>query len=92
MVAAEARSRLHTSAYRQLHFVSCEFREGILTLHGRVSTWFLKQHAQTLARKVDGVEEINNQLEVAAPPLASSKPLKSWTITSGLEIVNITGP
>ena len=68
LVEVEARSRLRRSGHRQLHLVSCEFREGVLTLCGQVSSCYLKQLAQTLAGKVDGVEEIDNQLEVPMPP------------------------
>jgi hypothetical protein len=66
-VEAEARSRLRASGYHQLRIVSCEFREGVLTLRGHVSTFYLKQVAQTLIRDLDGAGEINNRLEVAAP-------------------------
>jgi len=66
VVEAGAQSRLRASGYRQLHFVSCEFHEGVLTLRGHVSTFHMKQVAQTLVRDLDGVGEINNRLEVAA--------------------------
>ena len=66
LVRARAKSRLQTSSYHDLHLVSCEFHEGVLTLRGRVPTFHLKQVAQTLIRDLDGVGEINNRLEVAA--------------------------
>lgn len=65
-VQAEAQSRLQGSGYYELHHVSCDFHEGVLSLRGRVSSFYLKQLAQTLVRELDGVEEINNRLEVAA--------------------------
>ena len=68
LVQADAQSRLRQSGYLQLHLVSCEFHEGVLTLRGRVSSFYLKQVAQTLIRGLDGVGEINNRLEVAVPP------------------------
>ena len=34
VIEAGAQSRLHKSGYRQLHSVSCEFHEGVLTLRG----------------------------------------------------------
>ena len=67
-IEAEALSRLRTSGYRQLGGVSCEFHEGVLTLRGRASTFYLKQVAQTLVRNLDGVGEINNRLDVAPAP------------------------
>ena len=56
------------SGYHELHLVSCEFHEGILTLRGRVSSFHLKQVAQELVRQMDGAEEVNNRLEVAEWP------------------------
>lgn len=64
---AEAQSRLRKSGYYELCLIACEFHEGVLTLRGHVSTFHLKQVAQTLIRDLDGVGEINNRLEVAAP-------------------------
>ena len=67
-IEAAVQLRLRTSGYCQLGLVSCEFHEGVLTLRGRVSTFYLKQVAQTLVRNLDGVGEINNRLEVAPAP------------------------
>ena len=71
VVQAEAQSRLRKSGYRELHFVSCEFHEGVLTLRGRVSSFHLKQVAQEVIRRPDAVGEVNNRLEVVAPPCPS---------------------
>jgi len=65
LVQAEAQSRLRKSGYHELHLISCEFHEGVLTLRGRVSSFHLKQVAQELIRKLDDAEELNNRLEVA---------------------------
>jgi len=62
----EAQSRLRKSGYPELHLVSCEFHGGVLTLRGRVSTFYLKQVAQTLIRGLDGVGAVNNRLDVDA--------------------------
>ena len=68
LIQAEAQSRLRTSGYHELQLVSCEFHEGVLTLRGRVSSYYLKQVAQELIRQLDGAEEVNNRLEVAERP------------------------
>jgi len=68
LVQTEAQLRLRTSGYRQLQLVSCEFHEGVLTLRGGVSSFYLKQLAQTFIRGLDGVEEISNRLVVAESP------------------------
>jgi len=65
IIEAAAQSRLRTSGYHQLRLISCEFHEGVLTLRGHVSSFHLKQVAQTLIRTMAGVGEINNRLEVA---------------------------
>jgi osmotically-inducible protein OsmY len=46
---------------RKLQF---EAREGRVTLRGTVSSYYQKQMAQEALRRVDGVHEIENQLEV----------------------------
>ncbi len=46
---------------RQLRF---EAADGRVTLHGIVGSYYQKQMAQESLRRVDGVEEIENRLEV----------------------------
>jgi len=46
---------------RRLRF---EAQEGRVTLRGVVRSYFQKQMAQEALRRVDGVEEIQNELEV----------------------------
>ncbi len=43
----------------------CEAKEGHVTLHGEVESYFQKQMAQESVRKIDGIVSINNCLEVA---------------------------
>jgi osmotically-inducible protein OsmY len=50
--------------------VTCEFHEGVLILRGCLPTYYLKQLAQTLAAQVDGVQQLDNRIEVPAPPTA----------------------
>jgi hypothetical protein len=63
-VVERAEDRLRNSAYRELRNVFCSFREGILTLRGRVSSYYMKQLAQALVAGLGDVRELNNQLEV----------------------------
>lgn len=44
-----------------MHF---ESNNGRITLHGEVGTFFQKQMATEVLKKVDGISEIDNQLEV----------------------------
>jgi hypothetical protein len=47
-----------------LHGVSCRMVEGKVVLSGKVRSFYLKQLAQEILRKVDGIGSIDNQLEV----------------------------
>jgi len=47
---------------RKLHF---ETREGRVVLRGTVNTYYQKQMATEALRRLDGVEQIENNLEVS---------------------------
>ena len=48
------------------------------TLRGQVRSFDPKQVAQELIRRVDGAEEVNNHLEVVAPPCLPWKQARGW--------------
>ena len=54
--------------------ISFEFKGGVLTLRGRVPTYYLKQILQTWLRKLDGVNQIDNQVDVTSATGLSSEP------------------
>ncbi len=60
----QLRQRLQTSPYASLRRVRCECHEGVVTLHGRVASYFLKQMAQEAVRRLAGAEEIANHIDV----------------------------
>ena len=62
-----AEARLRQAAYYGLRRLSCECRDGVLTLRGRVPSYYLKQQAQAHLQGIDGVQAIDNQLIVAPP-------------------------
>ena len=68
-IRAMVESQMRHSGYYELHHISCSFHEGVLILRGCVSSYYLKQLAQSLVCQVPGVEEVNNRLEVVPPPL-----------------------
>ncbi len=41
-----------------------EHRDGVLTVRGRVPTFYLKQLLQTILKRVDGVQRIDNRVDV----------------------------
>jgi hypothetical protein len=61
-----AQAALRRSPYYELHNIVCEFSGGILTLRGRVPTYYLKQLAQATIADLPGVIEVNNRVEVAS--------------------------
>ncbi len=59
--------RLQHSPYRSIRRITCEFEGGVLTLHGRVSTFHYKQLAQVAVADVPGVVSIHNCIDVESP-------------------------
>jgi len=45
-IAAEAESRLHECSYSELHGIRCTYHHGILTLHGIVPSFYVRQIAE----------------------------------------------
>ncbi|MBX7074543.1 MAG: BON domain-containing protein [Pirellulales bacterium] len=66
-IAEQVQNWLQSSAYQELRKVLCDYHEGILTLRGRVSSFYLKQMAQTLVARHESVIECVNNIEVRAP-------------------------
>jgi hypothetical protein len=65
-IAEIAQAALRRSAYFELHDVTCDFSGGVLTLRGRVPTYYLKQVAQASVGDVPGVVEVCNLVEVSS--------------------------
>jgi BON domain len=63
LVAAAAR-RLHSSGFSALRTLRCEVTEGVVIVHGVVSSYYLKQMAQTVVLRLDGVRTVKNLVEV----------------------------
>ena len=63
-IAEQAADRLLHHPYHALRNVSCEFHEGVLTLRGRLPSYYLKQMAQTAVAHLDGVQQVVNRIEV----------------------------
>jgi osmotically-inducible protein OsmY len=66
-VAERAESRLRAHSYLALQNVSCEYREGVLTLRGHLPTYYLKQVAQAAVGQLEGVQRVVNEIEVTPP-------------------------
>ncbi len=59
-----AESKLHSKPYQALKNVSCDWRDGVLVLRGRLPSYYLKQVAQEVVVRLDGVGAIDNQIHV----------------------------
>jgi osmotically-inducible protein OsmY len=63
-VEDHARRQLQGQPYHALKQVSCEYRDGVLILRGRLPSYYLKQMAQTAVARVAGVGRVVNHIEV----------------------------
>ena len=60
----QIRGALNQSPYLSPRQVQIEATEGNVRLAGTVNSFYQKQMAQELVRRVDGVENVENQLQV----------------------------
>ena len=67
-MGALAETRLRRNGHIATQDISCNFHEGVLTLRGCVPSYYLKQIAQTVVMQLDGVEQVDNRIEVTYRP------------------------
>ena len=79
LIEEEADKRLRQSLYPELRRVLCNYRHGIMTLYGVVSSFHVRQIAQELVQGLEGIEIIDNQLVVAEKKVS---PISSSGVTS----------
>jgi osmotically-inducible protein OsmY len=68
-VGALAEERLRSNPYLALKNISCEYKEGILTLRGCLPTYYLRQMAQAAVAGLEGVQTVIDCIEVVPPAL-----------------------
>ncbi len=59
--------RLRESSYYYLRTISAAYESGVITLRGRVPTFYLKQTVQSIVEKTEGVERVVNLVDVINP-------------------------
>lgn len=64
-IAHRAQERLRESSFVSVRRLTCDVHEGMLTLRGRLPSFYTKQVALSLVAEVEGVEEITDRVEVA---------------------------
>ena len=66
-VCQAAQQRLLESPYFYLRGLTCDFRAGTLTLHGHVPYDQLRQFAEAIVSRVEGVTDVVNRVVVVDP-------------------------
>jgi osmotically-inducible protein OsmY len=70
-LAERVEGAIHTNPYTSGRRLRFETEGGRVILQGVVASYFQKQMAQEIVRRVEGVEEIDNHIEVSWMPLAT---------------------
>ena len=63
-IAKAAMVCLQASPYHVLRRISCDCKDGVLTLKGNLSSFYEKQMAQETVSSVEGTIQVVNQIEV----------------------------
>ncbi len=63
-IAEVAMERLRDSPYKAMRRISCECKDGVLFLRGRLFSFHEKQVAQEAVTRIDGVTQVVNEVEV----------------------------
>jgi hypothetical protein len=58
---------LHSNPYLALRNISCDYLGGVLSLRGCLPSYYLKQLAQEAVADLDGIDHIDNQIQVVTP-------------------------
>jgi osmotically-inducible protein OsmY len=72
-VSRNAQHRLCASPYFYLRNLRCEVRDGVLVLEGRVPFAPLREFAEAIVSRVDGVRRVVNRIEVYDPEFAAQR-------------------
>lgn len=67
-------SAIHENPHLAGQVLHVEMRPGRVVLRGIVPSYYQKQVAQEVVRLVDGVERVDNQLQVAWKPVRADLP------------------
>lgn len=59
-----ARQLLHAADYVELHKIERKYDDGVLTLHGIVTRYYLKQRAYHVVANLSGVKRVANEIAV----------------------------
>jgi osmotically-inducible protein OsmY len=63
-IRAAAERALHSGPYPALRRLACEYGGGVLILRGCLPSYYLKQTAQEVVARLEGVAAIDNRIQV----------------------------
>ena len=63
-IGAAATQCLRSSPYLDVRSISCEWEHGVLLLQGCLSSFHQKQVAQEAVARVEGVDQVRNEITV----------------------------
>lgn len=63
---------VESSQFSEVRRIRCKVEDGMLVLHGEVSSFYLKQLAQEAVRTIEGVTNVANHLKVTYPTASKS--------------------
>jgi osmotically-inducible protein OsmY len=74
LITSTIQAKYFASSDVKGHQIDVDTNDGVVTLHGRVDNDAQKQAAEQIARGVDGVARVDNQLSVGATATADNMP------------------
>jgi len=80
-ILQRAREQLSRSPYSELGRITSSYHRGVLMLRGCVQSQYLKQVAQELVSRIEGVDAIVNHIEVRMA--ADRGPSGAWVLGPG---------
>jgi hypothetical protein len=57
---------LSQSSYDEIRCLECGFCDGVLTISGQLPRYYLQQVVLTALRDIEGVDRIDNRIEVSS--------------------------
>lgn len=72
-ITAKVKSKFIADKYVDAFDINVDTHAGVVTLHGDVSNTVAREQAEKLARNVDGVQSVDNQIRIVRPVTESDK-------------------
>lgn len=76
-LSAAVRRALYETGYAPLFNIECFSHGPTVILRGRVTTYYLKQVAQSVAVRLCGTTQVENQIEVGNPSANHTEPRRA---------------